>query len=265
MLGKLTKYEIKATSRTFLPLYALLIIVAGINRIFMFASEDSKITQVSRTIAMMAFVFIIISIFVLTYICMIQRYYKNLVQQEGYLMHTLPVGKTSLIMSKLITSIMWIVASIIIALLSIFILTGFKDNATILFPALATLIKDAYRELGMNLVFFIIEGIVMLIVSIASSILMVYAAISIGQLFNKNRVIASFGAYIVISIILQLIGTILIIVSANFVPNNVLDGVLNAPALLHCIFIGITVISLIGSAMFFFISKHILSKKLNLE
>ena len=34
MLGKLLKYEIKATGRIFLPIYLALILLAGINRIF---------------------------------------------------------------------------------------------------------------------------------------------------------------------------------------------------------------------------------------
>ena len=34
MLGKLLKYEIKSTARTFLPLYGMILLVALINRFF---------------------------------------------------------------------------------------------------------------------------------------------------------------------------------------------------------------------------------------
>ena len=35
MLGRLIKYEFKATARTFLPLYGVLLLLAGLNRLFM--------------------------------------------------------------------------------------------------------------------------------------------------------------------------------------------------------------------------------------
>jgi uncharacterized membrane protein YuzA (DUF378 family) len=114
MLGKLTKYELKATARFFLPLYGALILMAALNRLTMDISArniTSVLMNVLSSISMTAYVILIVGIFALTFIVMLQRFYKNLVKDEGYLMFTLPVKVWQLVVSKLIVSFLWFFAS----------------------------------------------------------------------------------------------------------------------------------------------------------
>ena len=103
MLGKLMKYEFKATSRMLLPINGAMLLFALINRLFMelnfFQTGNMAISALATVMAVM-YVMVIIAAFVITLIVIIQRFYKNLLTDEGYLMFTLPVKAHSHITSK---------------------------------------------------------------------------------------------------------------------------------------------------------------------
>ena len=75
MLGKLLKYEFRATGRLFLPLYGALVIFALINALLLSFRE---IPQLPAVLAMLVYILLAIAVFVVTFIVMIQRFYKNL-------------------------------------------------------------------------------------------------------------------------------------------------------------------------------------------
>ena len=59
------------------------------------------------------------AIAVLCFVSTVQRFYKNLLGREGYLMHTLPVTETQLILSKLLTSMVWVLCSGLVGIVCI--------------------------------------------------------------------------------------------------------------------------------------------------
>ena len=99
------KYELKATTRIFLPLFAAALLSALINRVIMLLSPGSW--QAPAVISMTLYVIILIGMFVMTFIVLIQRFYKNLLSEEGYLMHTLPVNPRVHITGKLLITSLW--------------------------------------------------------------------------------------------------------------------------------------------------------------
>ena len=117
MLGKLMKYEFKATARIFLPLFAALLVVAAVNRVFLAMNF-----MVPKIIGTSISVVMIIAICVIALILTLQRFYRNLLKSEGYLMFTLPVSTDSLIWSKLLVAAIWSVASFIVVLLAVSIM-----------------------------------------------------------------------------------------------------------------------------------------------
>ena len=60
-----------------------------------------------------------VAIAVITALTIIQRFTRNLLGREGYLMHTLPVTPAQLILSKLISSMVWLLCSILVIALSL--------------------------------------------------------------------------------------------------------------------------------------------------
>ncbi|MEG2407137.1 MAG: ABC-2 transporter permease, partial [Clostridiales bacterium] len=110
MLGKLLKYELKSTARTFIPLYAAILVVAIVNG-FTVGTEMFEI----QGIATLILGGLMVALFVITIVVIIQRFKKNLLEDEGYLMFTLPVSPKMLVLSKYIVSLIWAILSGIVA------------------------------------------------------------------------------------------------------------------------------------------------------
>ena len=63
------------------------------------------------------------------------------------------------------------------------------------------------------MVLVIVEAIILLVLSVLKSVYQIYAALAIGQLANKHRILLSLGAYIGISMIMSIL--FLLIVAAS--------------------------------------------------
>ena len=129
MLRKLLKHEFRATGRIMLPMYLILLVTAvGSN----FAGRrmmgsQSNILNVLAVLIVMAFGFAIAGVFVMAFVLMIQRFYKNLLQDEGYLMFTLPVSVHQHIWSKLIVSAVWFAATVL-AIIAASLIVAFQGG-----------------------------------------------------------------------------------------------------------------------------------------
>jgi len=259
MLGKLLKYEIKATSRVFLPLYLVLIVFAVVNSFMNFNPDDFSTSQF---ITLTLYIFILVGMFVASFIVMIQRFYKNLLSEEGYLMFTLPVESWKHIVSKLVTSVMWIVLSCLIALLSILIIASQGINLSEFFESVRMIWDTAYSYFGASLYHFIVQIIVGFIVAMVSGILLIYVSIAIGHLSNNHKKLLSIGAFIGIYIVGQIISAILFIGNNGYGLAYRITQQSPFPFALVWQAIGI---SAIFAVIYFIITNIILNRRLNLE
>lgn len=262
MLNKLLKYEFKSTARLFLPLYFAVLFFAGINRLLFvnsfFENKDTfNVKTIISIISMFVYVILIVGICVLTLVVVIQRFYKNLLGDEGYLMFTLPVQPWKHILSKLTVSMFWSILSVIIALCSILILS----NAPIIqsLPDIFELIGRYFGYAG----YFEIPILCLLL--LAFSIVLIYAAIALGQLFSKHKLLASFGMYIGLYTVCQIIFAILTALSANTIFMPLEKNSIPTPYDIS-MFIGFYILLIaILTAGYFALTNFILKKKLNLE
>ncbi|MFA0815414.1 MAG: ABC transporter permease [Anaerofustis sp.] len=262
MLGKLLKYEIKATARTFLPLYAALMLLAILNRLFFAINSDSTFITIIGGILMAGYVLLIVGIFVITLIVILQRFYKNLVKEEGYLMFTLPVKPWELITSKLIASVIWTFVSTIVVMISVCIMTLSK-GCFASFAQFMQLVNEYIPQYFGSVGLFWFEMFLMILISTIAGIMMFYGAISIGSLF-KNKLLGSFVGYIILYLATQLISTVTIAImgmsNMQYFENDVMPT--QFPQTIFWIVFGLCVLMSAGS---FFLSNYIFSKKLNLE
>ena len=263
MLGKLLKYEFRATGRLFLPLYGALVIFALINALLLSFRE---IPQLPAVLAMLVYILLAIAVFVVTFIVMIQRFYKNLLSDEGYLMFTLPVKAWCHILCKLIVSTVWLIVSIAITLFTIFIMM-FNAN---LFRATVELwnivMADLLPYLGPREYLMIAEFLATMFISIIGSILAIYTAISLGHLFRRHRILAAFGAYIVLSIVESLLSEIIYGVFGTFTMLESDAAITMQGAwVFHQIMFPGLVVTIISIIACFIVTNFILSHKLNLE
>ena len=147
MLKQLLKYEFKATKRLYFGLYlalALLSVVLGVTFRQEHALAHSTSFQNLQVILMIVYVSVILAIAVLCFVNTIQRFYQNLLGREGYLMHTLPVTETQLILSKLLTSMVWVLCSGLVGVVCITVMVsiGVLDA-----EVLGTLSWDRWKQL----------------------------------------------------------------------------------------------------------------------
>lgn len=262
MLGKLIKYEFKATMRNFLAIYASLILTGILIGVFMLANVD-----VGMSLCIFIMVALMITLAVLTITVIIKRFSKNLLGDEGYLMMTLPVSAKKIVASKIITSVVYLILSTIVVFL-VFVV--------IMLPSGMATMKEFIRSMGnvwnymiMNLLSakdIIINIIITLVIGIVdyiSFILVIYTSLSIGQLktFNKHRTPVAIISFFVINAIISAIsdGVSNILESMNLLTTPQSMSMLNAISGYTLIFYGVV------SIVLFMVTSYILEKKLNLE
>ena len=284
MLGKLMKYDLRSGIRTFALIWIGLALLGAINGLtirFVLAGDTQSglVSFVFGVLPMILLValYVAMGIFVLVFI--IDRFYKGLLGNEGYLMFTLPVTSTAHIASKALTSMIFSVASAIVALLSGVLLMAVLTPPN--FSDVAQAFQEAGRYLRVNPLpagtgWLIAEFAVYMLIAAAVTILQIYTAISIGHLAKKNRGWFALLAYVGISIAFSIImnGCMSLLLQSDAFPNVLLNwefclddtgwhvqGVgMMASAL--GIYIGLDL--LVGTG-FFFATRAILSKRLNLE
>ena len=131
MLGKLLKYEYKATSRYFIGLYIVLALLTIGNKIMLIIEDTSdvqlRVVDILFGIIMASYVIAIIAIAVATVVLMLRRFYFNMLKDEGYLTFTLPATVGQHIASKMIVCITWVIATVVLTGVSIFVVTYSKD------------------------------------------------------------------------------------------------------------------------------------------
>lgn len=272
MLGKLLKHEMRATSRYYLLLYVAFIVITLFNKLFLEVSVvRSPVWSVFQGLFMFTYVIMCMAIFVVTAILIISRFYKNLTTDEGYLMFTLPVTVNQHIISKLLVAMLWSVASTIIFIISIFILMsghGIMDA----FHDFGDFWSELISYTGSQVYFSIFIYIVLMLVGAVNSILLVYFAISVGQLMNKHRVLISIAAYFGINFVLQNVISILFLVTGTFEPEFAYMSSYDTSLMISMTMeyfnkIGLIslLITILLNIVYFVMTNLILTKKLNLE
>jgi hypothetical protein len=284
MLGKLLKYEIKSTASTFLLIYAAVLILAVINRIFYgigfggsitsgnISSQLGRIGNLFTGLFTVLYILMIIAMFVAVTIVVITRFYRNMFGGEGYLMHTLPVKPWQHIVSKMLASALWMAGSFVVTAISLIVLLSHRE----VFEGFAyawTEMTTALEQIGFSLTPLIIEYIVLIVVGMFTFSLPIYACICIGQLWSKHRVLGAFLAYMAQNFIMQIIAGI---GSAFFaIPfsmametmdtSNMTTVVTEVSNYLNSLMIFTTVFTLVISVAYFFVCNYIMNKKLDLE
>ena len=109
MLGKLFKYDMKALSRTLVPLHVAVLVLGLVSCVAGFAghtvgeSGSSPERNVFMAVITLAFLLSMVALFVAvvaTFVIVIARFYRNLFTDEGYLTLTLPVTANQIMLSK---------------------------------------------------------------------------------------------------------------------------------------------------------------------
>lgn len=273
MLKKLFKYEWKAIWKipAFINLFLVVITLAGVISLLS-PLWNQDYSDIINALLVLAILFYFLAIFagsiaVAVYTAI--RFYKNTYTDEGYLTHTLPVTPRDIILSKLFVGSIWNIITAIVIVFSIIVLTftaliNFGDfNIFAEWGEILPYLQDIItQEFGMTVWGFNLYLILYFILSTIFSIIMMYAAISLGQLFTKHKVMGSFLWYIAFYTVMQ-IGSSLMANIPLSLNNFNLD--FDAGAYFKPVMAISFVMTIVISIALFYLTEYMMRKKLNLD
>lgn len=266
MLGKLMKYEMKATARYFLPVYAAILVFSFFIGL---RTYEGPYLSLLNGILPTALVLSLVGLAVITMIMVVKRFDSNLLGDEGYLMFTLPVKTSSLINSKLITSVLWIIISSLVFILSMVLVSWrYIDMA---------FIRETIRMISTE-PYLVIVVLSLTFMTVVNFLLHVYASLSIAQGYSitRSRILGGTIVFVAITTIFNIIETLLLFVSGLLIDNNsqwITDLVDSLEFEYFAdvisffrVFLTVTLIYIfLKNILFYFITRYHLNKKLNLE
>lgn len=276
MTGKLIKYEFRSILKIMGIGWAALLsmaLFAGLFDLIAFRQNDldgfGHLTEVASAITSFLYGSLFVAIIVVTVLIILIRFYKGLLRDEGYLMHTLPVKTWQLITAKGVVAAAVSLISILAATLSVLILVAFDGGI----EYFGEFMEELMRALGQHPAYIAImlEALLLGVCWIAAMIYKAYAALSIGQLAQKHRIALSVGAWIGIGVAFLILMSILGNLSFSSAFSDWLEGILEGmvnDSPLNAIQVGMWILILVEAvqiAIFHVVSEQILRRKLNLE
>ena len=249
MLRKLFKYEWKAASQTLIVLHAIVLLFAVFTRISFEVrggiEEDSAISGLLLFLSIM----ITVTAAIFTVIFIGYRFYKSVFTDEGYLTNTLPLD-------------------IVIVFAAVFIIVG--DRA--LFEELAVNVKKtAYYLFRGNVAVTTWLVLITVVLTPFAYMLKMYASVSLGSLFSGHKLLGAVGSYIGIYIVEQIIMFLTIAITGNqdSTPTTIQLGIVKTEVeglqLMNTTLAINIILTLVIMFVGFFVTKYIMTKKLNLQ
>ncbi|MCC8164403.1 MAG: hypothetical protein LIO86_14875 [Lachnospiraceae bacterium] len=280
MLGKLIKYDMRSISRAFIPLWILAPIVSllfGLSANATFSDDNSMLYglflslggDVLTTVVSVLFFGILIALSVLTLLFIIQRFWKGLLKEEGYLAFTLPVETWPLIMGKAVSARLVSVVSALVALISFVFLVLCMKELHWLFSWVGEAFRSMFLENPVWWCTMAVLAILLFLFATVSNIYRLYAAMALGQLFENHRVIGAFASYLGISVALSaltgILGVIFTLILAVF-DLQWIEALLEQSEIFGIVvMIALILWAAVETAVYHILTEWILSTKLNLE
>ena len=273
MTGKLIKYEFRSVIRQMGVIWAappiMALIFMLIDKFYMrseaFETGKNAFASTLQIISGFVYAGVFLALLVATVLIVLQRFYKGLLRDEGYLMHTLPVKPWQLITAKGFTAFVVVIISGIIAVISIFFLMG----VSISISDLGELLGDIFGMYSDEPVYILytIEAVLLMALAILKSIYKTYASMSIGQLSDNHKILVSVAAYIGISVAVMFITGVFLQFADSSMFTEITDYFnsmshfksLQIVVACYLFYLGVQL------AAFHVVSERLLTKKLNLD
>lgn len=248
----------------------LLLLLHGIGLILSLAVYALQcITGLERghfllSVLMMVSVLILVSIGVFTHFTFAARFYRTIFSNEGYLTNTLPVTTGQILLSRFYTALIWGFADLI--LLFLYVSLIFRINFFNMFADYLPVITGNLGFFLLILLLFILEVIV--------TILTLFGAIAIGNLFGGHKIIGSIISYFFLNFVLQIISLIpflFFLKDLMKVPSGsygLFEFQRAYPTAFHSIEMVLgaeTILYLLCIGVLYWLTWHLMDKKLNLE
>lgn len=291
MLGKIIKYEWKSVYKicSVLVLTMLVMTILGclsfhtplwVNG-FQDSFNGSNLLTPMDVLGFIFLIFYFITLFVVVngiLIYLAVHFYKTMYTEQGYLTHTLPVTSNQLLVGKVLVAAIWYgivcivmlgsVVSLVLSFIDVIAkATGEFANVWEAFYSFMPYITEMLNEVvGKGVWMYLVYLFVLFFVSIFTTFITIFAAITIGQLSAKHKVMMSIISFVAIQFIMQIISTIVMIPLTLAQWTSTVSSV-TTDSILFPLYsnIGTILIQIVFACVLYFASKYIIEKKLNLE
>lgn len=261
MLGKLIKHEWKAVGKVLAIMHVALILMAVIGKIMLSINVLREAWPMWSALLCL-YILSVMAVGVGTHIYLAVRFYKNMYTDEGYLSFTLPVKPWEHIFSKTLVSSIWILIDGVVIVASIIILVMYKGMGTEFLEGWNEFIAELAAG-GMLAVWKVIEVVITAVLSLIVIPITYYFSISIGQLFNSHKMLASVVTYFITINVLQVISTV---ISTAFMIGTMDWGEETTVMSMYSGILNVGMIEqIVLTVGFWLIINFIMNKKLNLE
>lgn len=265
MVKKLFKHELNAYWRIMLPMWGILLTVALLGRVVQFFESNHLVYDIVNNSSILFYCLAVAVSLVFPVVFAIIRFYKNLFTGEGYLSFTLPVTVSQHITVKVLGAVTIALLSMVAALVSLCVMTA-GDVLVELWRAGVYILGYLNEEMGAHLWWLALEFVVLVLVYLLAQSLYFDTCISLGQLFRKNRILASVGVYFGFYLLAQIASTIAIAIAVFVDWQPLMDYVENHPYVTaHGLMCGLILLGIAACAVEYLVVYLVIRRRLNLE
>lgn len=262
MLKKLLKYDLKWCYKPLVVFYILAIFFSIVVRIVE-SFEQSLIVLIIDKICCGVVIAMIINILINCFMRNWVRFVRNIYKDESYLTHTLPVSKSKIYLSKILTAIITLLTSFIVIVVCLAISALNKDTWLIL--------KESLEQSAIYFNSSVFSLVFVMIITIFFEFLFMMMSgilgIIIGHKSNNLKIVKSIVIGFVIYIVLSSMSLGLLYVVGLMNPDIMSlfnNTVVSSNALKSMMLVGILVYA-IYNLIIYFISNKLLNKGVDVD
>ena len=186
MLKKLLKYDLKKIYKFLIIFYILAIFFAVLTRLF-FLIDNSFVMSIIAKICSEATITMIANIIINNIMRLWVKFKHALYDDELYLTHTLPVTKKEIYLSKIISSILTMITSVVAIIITLFIAYYSKENIS----NFKSFLLPVANLLDSSIIGIIFLFLLVLLIESLNIIQVGYTGIILGHRINNNKVALS--------------------------------------------------------------------------
>ena len=266
MFGKLMKYELKATYKWYLIISGVLAILSIFAGLFASSVITGAATYTADTTYTIVGIIVLvifagyIGLTLTNYIIIIRRFYNNIFGREGYLTWTLPTGSHTVLLVKVTSALIWSIFCFISLILSLLIFLGVIGLAQQ--QNIFDVLGPVFEHIGSSLIW---QSLLFQVLATISGILMLYCAISLGQLFINNRIVMAFVFGFILWVVLSIIGRLFPSISISELSRTATMSSDTLSDVLVVNFIPAYIYELVKIVAMYFTVHYVTKFKLNLQ
>ncbi len=255
-----------------LPMLSILLGVGVLTRLIQLFENTTVAYQIVFVSSLVALIITSVVCLVMSVVVSVARFRSNLFTAEGYLSFALPVTPMEHIIAKTVSAF----ATVVTALLGIAValaVAGAGDMTEEVVKAAAYLLSYYIKRVGLaNGVLYCIELAVLIATATVTRLMLFFACIALGQRAKKNRLLAAFGIYFAYYFIMQILGTVCIIVFSSLTyhtPEFIIRAIewaeRNPWSTVHIVLCGAVILTALLGCVYTAITHNSMKKHLNLE